>query len=91
LAPTSSNTQLPTFSTRDVTSTRQAMQTKKQKNNLRKQGSFIYDLEDWKYNRETPTQNLKKMRMNFDEKKEETATRPSPNNMANPDTYPTPL
>ncbi|MCX6663573.1 MAG: hypothetical protein NTZ75_04930 [Euryarchaeota archaeon] len=45
------------------------MQTKKQKNNLRKQGFFIYDLEDWKYNRETPTQNLKKMRMNFDEKK----------------------
>jgi hypothetical protein len=45
------------------------MQTKKQKNNLRKQGFFIYDLEDWKYNRETPTQNLKKMRMNFNEKK----------------------
>jgi len=39
----------------------------------------------------TLSQILKKMRMNFDEKKEETATRPSPNNMANPDTYPTPL
>jgi len=27
----------------------------------------------------------------LDEKKEETTTRPSPNNMADPDTYPTPL
>jgi len=63
------------------------MQTKKQKNNLRKQGSFIYDLEDWKYNRETPTQNLKKMRMNFDEKKEETATRLHPSDRADSDRY----
>jgi len=29
--------------------------------------------------------------MNFDEKKEETTTRPSPNNMVDPDTYQTSL